>query len=221
MIKRTLISISILALLLIFLTCCSSSIETNDQNFIEKNINSLLDSTVFDRRRLVVPSPEDFKDSLSRKRLNERTVFTKNMILSPLTIVLKDSIKPINDLKDFFYKIESLKSELDYKAIIEEDLSAQTTLKIELSKFEIDSSKYTIISNTDFEKGMELLGSQKLERDPPICSLSRIYYNKEKNLGAFKMSIVYSGLDGHGVIVFIKKENGNWVIDRITEEWIA
>jgi hypothetical protein len=108
MIKRTLTSISILALLLIFLTCCSSPIKTNDQNFIEKNINSLLDSTVFDRRRLVVPSPEDFKDSLSRKRLNERTVFAKNMILSPLTIVLKDSMKPISNLKFFFPKLSIL-----------------------------------------------------------------------------------------------------------------
>jgi hypothetical protein len=68
---------------------------------------------------------------------------------------------------------------------------------------------------------MQLLGNQKLERDPPICSLSRIYYNKEENLGAFRMSVVYGGRDGHGVIIFIKKENGNWVIDRITEEWIA
>jgi hypothetical protein len=151
----------------------------------------------------------------------DRANFKKNLNLSPLHIVLVHSIKPISNLKDFFSKIENFKSNLDYKTIIEEDVSPQTTLKIELSKFEIDSSKYTIISHADFEKGMELLGSQKLERDPPICSLSRIYYNKEESLGAFRMSVVYSGRDGHGVIVFIKKENGNWVIDRITEEWIA
>jgi len=110
---------------------------------------------------------------------------------------------------------------LDYKAIIEEDLSAKTTLKIELSKLEIDSSRYTIISHTDFEKGMELLRNQKLERNPPICSFSRVYFNREQNLGAFQMSIVFSGRDGHGVIVFIKKENGIWVVDKIIEDWIA
>ncbi|WP_040281284.1 hypothetical protein [Psychroserpens damuponensis] len=207
-------------LLLILVTCCTTSKNT-EKIFFQKNINTLLDSAVFDRRRLVVPSPQDFKDSLSRSKLMERANLKMNLNLSPLHIILLDSIKPISNLNDFFSKIKYFKSELDYKAITEEDISAQTTLKIELSKFEIDSSKYTIISHTDFKKGLKLLGNQKLERNPPICSLSSIYFNKEENLGAFKMSIVYSGLDGHGVIVFIKKENGNWVIDKIIEDWIA
>jgi hypothetical protein len=205
---------------LVWLISCSS-IKNEDHSFFEKNISTLLDSTVFDRRKLVVPSPEDFKDSLSRSKLMERANLKKNLNLSPLHVILVDSMKPISNLNDFFSKIKYFKSELDYKTIIEEDLSAKTTLKIESSKFEIDSSKYTIISHTDFEKGMELLGNQKLERHPPICSLSRIYYNKEKSLGAFRMSIVFSGRDGHGVIVFIKKENGIWVIDKIIEDWVA
>jgi len=91
-------------ILLIFAFSCSS-IKNKEDVFFHKNINTLLDSTVFDRRRLVVPSPEDFKDSISRSKLMERANLKKNLNLSPLHVILVDSIKPISNLKDFFLKL--------------------------------------------------------------------------------------------------------------------
>nr|WP_321225449.1 hypothetical protein [uncultured Psychroserpens sp.] len=188
-------------------------------SFFTDNFSSLLDSTVFDRRKLVVPSPDDFKDSISRKKLNQRAELKKNLHLPAMTILIVDSIKPISDLDGFYKKVRS--SKFSYESIIENKSTLDKVSKIDITKLKVDDSKYKLIYYSDFEKRKELSGDIVKPNNSPICSLSNIYFNKKQSLGAFRMSVVYSGLDGHGVIVFIKKENGNWVIDKIIEEWIA
>lgn len=202
------------------LMCCGQ--DSNEQhNFFSNNLSALLDSTVFDRRRLVLPSPEDFKDSTSQNNLKERVKIKSNIELPALTIAIIDSIKPISDLDSFFKKIKQFKSNSNFESTFENEVIDDEIHKIDITKFKVDDSKYELIYYSDFEKKKGLSGNIIKTDNTPICTLSKIYFNKEQNLGVFRMSIVYSGLDGYGVIVFIKKENGNWVIDKIIEEWIA
>ncbi len=51
--------------------------------------------------------------------------------------------------------------------------------------------------------------------------LSRIYFNKEKTIGALSLGLVHGSLNAIGVIVIIKKENNRWIIKKIIEDWIS
>ena len=211
--------LALFSLSILLISCGKENKEQS--NFFTDNFSSLLDSTVFDRRKLVAPSPEDFKDSTNQNNLKERVKIKSNIELSALTIAIIDSIKPISDLDNFFKKIKQFKSNSNYESIFENEVIDDEISKIDITKLKVDDSKYKLIYYSDFEKRKELSGDIVKSDNSPICSLSNIYFNKKQSLGAFRMSVVYSGLDGHGVIVFIKKENGNWVIDKIIEEWIA
>jgi hypothetical protein len=202
-----------------FILACNNSNHNEEYKILSDNFGSLLDSTLIDRRRLVVPSPEDFRDSTSQSNLKERVKIKNDIQLSPLTVVLRDSISPISDLDSFYEDIRQFKS--NYKSIIENEFIENEVYKIDISSFKIDNSKYELISYFEFEKRKELLDETRKTSDVPIYSLSRIYFNKDQNFGAFKMNIVYGRLDAYGVIVFIKKENNEWVIDQIIEDWVS
>jgi hypothetical protein len=52
-------------------------------------------------------------------------------------------------------------------------------------------------------------------------TLSRIILNRSKDKGMFEISYIAGRLMGKGLIIFIKKENGAWKIEKCKTIWIS
>lgn len=51
--------------------------------------------------------------------------------------------------------------------------------------------------------------------------LSRIQFDTEKKYGVLSASIECGSMCGYGYLIYIKKENGKWIVDSIKDSWIA
>jgi len=56
---------------------------------------------------------------------------------------------------------------------------------------------------------------------PGIVLLSRIQFDDEKKYGVLTAGIECGGLCGYGYLIYIKKVNDKWVVDKIEDGWIA
>ncbi|PIF31231.1 hypothetical protein CLU81_1716 [Flavobacterium sp. 9] len=54
-----------------------------------------------------------------------------------------------------------------------------------------------------------------------IVILSRIQFDDEKKYGVLTAEIECGGLCGYGYLIYIKKVNDKWVVDKIEDGWIA
>lgn len=201
-------------LLLLFLMIFSCNEKADDD--LEKHIyyslfNDIVDSTITDFRTLVVPSIIDFENKeLLQKRKNEKL----DSINEPLKLVLIDSIGIISDLDSFFNKIKSQMPNSDYKSIINnEENKNKKVFEISTDSINIYKSKYELVKY-NFNK-------PNLDNSVGTLRLSRIYFNQDKDLGVFSLSIIYGKLNALGVLIIIRKENDKWQIEKIIEDWIS
>ncbi len=51
--------------------------------------------------------------------------------------------------------------------------------------------------------------------------LSRIQFDKQKQLGILEAGFSYCSRCGRGFVIFIKKKNNKWVVDKIQPTWIS
>lgn len=209
------LNVVLIVLIAIFLyTCDNTSSHSEEYEVFSSQINSLIDATLVDTSNLLIPSPNDFKDSISKRNFKERSKISSNKESMPLKVILKDSIYPLNDLVDLSSKVKQMNSKDDYSFVLKNDCESLQPYTINIAGFKIDKSKYNLIRYSEYN---EKEGSN----NPAIYSLSRICFNEKNNLGVFKVSIIYSGLNAYGVIVFIKKEKDEWIIDQIIEDWVS
>ena len=54
-----------------------------------------------------------------------------------------------------------------------------------------------------------------------IIILSRIQFDDEKKYGVLTAGIECGGMCGYGYLIYIKKVNNKWVVDKIEDGWIA
>jgi len=186
-----------------------------EQNIYNNIFNKLLDSTITDYRVLVVPSPSDFKSEDAMNILKEKSKNLKKIKREPLIIRVRDSVIEVNELKKFYKKIKPFLLLDDYKALINNN-DSKKPYKININKLVIDKDKYELVYESKDNKWLSKLDKERLSG---ICQVSRIYFNKEQNIGALSLSIVYGKLNAYGVIVIIKNQNNKWIIDKVIKDW--
>ena len=92
--------------------------------------------------------------------------------------------------------------------------------KIELASFN-NNGKYLFKYVSEFPEGSEMWNTKYSFKLDGVISFSRIYFDKKKNYGVLEGGTTYGKLNGNGWVVFIKKENEKWVIDKIEGTWIS
>lgn len=215
--KRKTFSIYMLTFLAIVCLRCKN--KSNEENrILADNLLALIDSTIVDYRILVVPSPTDFIDSLKIKKLKETAQKRKDS-LRPLPVIVHDTFYHISEVESFYQKIKANSTLEEYKSIINNQNvnSNNDDCQINLKQFGIQSTKYEILTPNQFQK---LYSKNKTFKNGVAnYSFSRMYFNESKDLGFFKVDIVYGRLNAYGVIVFIKKEKGVWQVEKIVADW--
>lgn len=212
-------SLTIKIVIILFCTCftfnCKSNSTTLEKNIFHEIFDELVDLTITDYRKLVVPSPDDFENNESKRKLNERAETKRNEVLDPLIVFINDTIKVPNFQKEQLNKIKPHLEEKDFVSILEKIKKNNEKLTFEYKLFEVDTSKYKLLSFNDKREK-----EYKMRTDLATYSLSRISFNEERTVGVFSISIVYSGLNAYGFIVIIDKtDSNNWKINKLIEDW--
>ena len=74
---------------------------------------------------------------------------------------------------------------------------------------------------SEFPQRREIWNTNYLFEFGGVVSFSRIYFDKDKRYGVLEGGTTYGKLNGNGWIVFIKKDSGKWIIDKIEGTWIS
>ena len=166
-------------------------------------------------------SDKKIKDSISNKyssdyikiisEFEKRTEKIKDDTNKKI-IVVNDSVYELKDtdLSEFTSHFKNI----EYK------LNNENLYKIDLSIFE-NNEKYNFKYLSKFPK-RSIIWKERF--DFPLSAIvyfSKIQFDENGRFGVLTGSITYGKLNGHGVLIFIKKESNKWVIDEIKETWIS
>ncbi|MFC2185704.1 hypothetical protein ACFCT7_00210 [Fulvivirgaceae bacterium LMO-SS25] len=153
---------------------------------------------------------EEFEYKLNNRKLDS----------SRLVIVVSDSLITINRNS----LLNSILTEKGFNENFEVDPtwrslaiklvdSTSHSRKFDLSKI-TEAGRYNIENDEDYEK-------KEIERVIGAVRFSRVAFDDEFNRGCFYYSFVCGGECGEGVIVFIRKVKGKWIIEGIRQLWIS
>jgi len=136
-----------------------------------------------------------------------------------------DSLKLIIAISDSTNLLDEneKKKFLDYYENIELDTSnIAFRYKIKIDSLHADKKlKFKYLS--EFPKGINIW-SNKNDYNfflNGATSFSRIQFDKTLSYGVMTSGYTIASLSGYGVLVYIKKINGKWVIDKIESTWIS
>lgn len=154
------------------------------------------------------------------------TVSYKQMYL-PDSKFDEDVAKTINDTTKQFILVDSIRavkmesiSELKnyYKNITVSNTNNGPAYKFDYKEF-IDNRKYifTQASKTKLDS-LQKIGGYSVNG---IISLSRIQFDDTQKFGVFTVDYSTGARVGRGFLIFIKMENGKWVIDKVKQTWVS
>ncbi|MDV7188595.1 hypothetical protein R3X25_15010 [Lutibacter sp. TH_r2] len=225
--------------ILIILTNCAKkeSISDFDKTIMQDIFLTLIDNS-YDNLEFRLPPPppypelfyetesQEIKDSIIEitKIKYEQKVFEIEKRYEnfkkgnqKILIVVSDTIENISSS----YKERLIKHFENSKIEFDDSWDYyKTGYIIDLKNFR-RNDKYVFKHSTSFPKQ---IWKWKLENNSDlkaVVSFSRIILDKSKNFGILTGGISYARLNGNGFIVFIKKENGKWVIDSKEGTWIS
>ena len=129
---------------------------------------------------------------------------------------LKLKVKKWKEYKTSYYKkIPKYNNEFTI-AIVEniESFANIPSTKIDFKKIQ-NTKKFIFKPRTEFPSSMDIWKENLKYNFAGIFSFSRIEFNDDKLIGELWVSYSCGGLCGQGGIVYIKKYNGNWEIEKI------
>ncbi len=122
-------------------------------------------------------------------------------------IIIIDTTTNLNDIDSVLIFQELQNSDIDFKGINKEG---------RMSLSDIDNkSKYTLQALEGFD--WKSLDSTRVG----IVSFSKVMFNADKNKSAVYYAWICGGLCGHGSLVYLKRIDKKWVIERVDELWIS
>jgi len=144
-------------------------------------------------------------------------------------IVEKDTSRTLIIVFDtIYYQSKNIKSIYprynDKIKFIKDTTGKSSEYLFDLSQFK-NSNKYIFKYRTKFPERSKIW--KYIRENPPenyfggVISFSKIQFDKTKEYGVLSGGISYAGLNGHGGLIFIKKENNKWVIDKIIGTWVS
>ena len=200
-----------------------------EQKVLDQLLISLVDSSYKDNR-LYTLSPRLGKDlfdkngkwidrdTLGQGRRDEEYELERKALKNDtvnLVIAINDTVNPISDedmlliareFPDFKLNADNQNGPEKYKL----DLASQTNHKF-LFKYISELPRDIEFKNWE-NKYKKFAGS---------LMFSRIQFDNKKENGVLSIGYYCGGKCGVGYLVFIKKINDNWVIDKVVDTWIA
>lgn len=208
--KKTSLLISILFCL--FFSCQKEVSDLEfEQRVMYQVFSKVLDSVYRDRKLIIPPPPKNFKEQL-REYNDELAIYKKDT--SKRVIIIDDNVRG-------FYLDNKLKNPLKDFEMPTDTLSFSKSYKFDISR--IDTKKHEFKYRSAFPENDYLIWEEKnynyhLSGE---ISVSRIIFDKFKERGFFNCSYICGMKAGMGYYVYIKKDKGNWVIDKIENIWIS
>jgi hypothetical protein len=222
--KQTFVIISIL---LVLIVCNKKQSELEfEQSVIYEIFPALIDSLHFDSRNITPPPPKPIFD----KKNNIIGIDTTGMakIFSEykkrMAELKADSIKLIIAIKDSAYSLEKRRKNELIKHFSNKNLSLNNSSTNTKYKIDINSltanSKFLFRYYSEFPPGRAIWTKDYDFQFSGIMSFSRIQFDSTKSYGILTSGFTFGLFRGNGGNIFIKKENGKWIIDEIisTEE---
>ena len=132
-----------------------------------------------------------------------------------------DSVKMYVAVRDFANSLESKEKNQLLKHFSEQNLKLDKTdlsteYKIELNKFKTDN-KYHYKYLSGFPKGKYIWETNYNFHLSATSYLTRIQFDTTKSFGILKIGMGCGPLCGNGYIVFIRKGNEKWIIDKMVK----
>lgn len=206
-----------------------NNLKKAEQKIIEDIFPELFKQTFQDFRKIPTPPPppaNDSKEELEKmdkafeKSKEDHKIFLDTTKFAPLYVIVNDSAWgiPKSELKRMFEKDNENIKFIDTTVF-------KKSFKIDLRSINLGKD-YVLKYKSDFSQNIgELIKDdalkhpwkeeKQLQQFSGMLSLSRIYFNKEHNYGFLNVSFSCGKLCGCGYIVFVKKENNKWTIDKI------
>jgi hypothetical protein len=91
---------------------------------------------------------------------------------------------------------------------------------IDLNKI-TKNNKFIFKNNSEFPNSYEIWQKKYPFQFGSIITCSNACFDISKKHGFINVGVTCGGLCGRGYLIFIKKINGKWKIDKIEETWIA
>lgn len=224
---------SIVLLVIILFIGCNKRESTLDyeKNVMNQIFSDLIDSLYYDLRTepLVFPPPpagvyisEDIrkKNKLSFEKMRQEHELNKQKILndtSRILIIVHDTVSKYTDQNNKY---------LENIVFLNDTSSMNLEYVIDLSKFS-ENKKHLFSYRSKFPNVRGRQFYRELRKNPPlnhfgaVVGFSKISFDKEKNHGVLSAGISYGILNGSGFIIYIKKDNDKWIIDKIFPTWIS
>ena len=207
--------------------------------FEKKVMNEIfldLVESVFTDSRLIPPPPLPSNPESSTDKVFILSDSMKNENLKRYEKILadfekrkleieKDTSRVVIAVDDTVYKgyrISPLTLKKHYQNVELQINIAEDTVeyKIDLKPFN-NNKKYLFKYLSEFPQRRDIWNTNYLFEFGGVVSFSRIYFDKDKRYGVLEGGTTYGKLNGNGWIVFIKKDSGKWIIDKIEGTWIS
>lgn len=217
--KQTFLLISMFLLLI---NCEEKQSELEFEKSVAYEIfPALIDSLHYDFRLKPTPPPKAIYDEQG-KYIGTDTTGTKKVIAEyhKRRAELKaDSVKLVIAINDSVYPLKKKESNQLLKHFAEHNLKLDSTdlsgkYKIDLNKLRADKKlRFKYLS--EFPKGSAIWKKEYDFHLSETTGFSRIQFDSTKSFGILQSGMGCGKLCAIEVRVFIRKENGKWVIDKI------
>ena len=190
------LNISLFSLIFfIFFSCRKQSNNEFEQNVFNDVFISAVDSTLIDMRTYL-------GFDYSKKQIDSIKMDTLNRV-----IAFNEKIEGVvNIFKEDLPK--------NYKPI------SDSIWTFNLTKF--NTQKYIFKKSSELSTENELIEWQKkYPKFVGSLGFSQIYFDKERNNGAFQVAYNCGSKCGLGYVVYIKKEHKKWKIQTVKRTWIS
>lgn len=192
-----------------------------EQSVVYEIFPVLMDSLHFDYRLFPPPPPIPIYDK-SGKYIGIDSIATEEVLKNFKKKRAKfetDSVKLITAIDDSTSILENIEKNSLLEHFSDFDLKLDTIniigkYKIDIKRLKADE-KIRFKYMSDFPKGRAKWTTKYDFHLNATTGFSRIQFDSTKNFGVFNSGIGCGVLCGIGVRVFIKKENGKWIIDDI------
>lgn len=199
-----------------------------EQDIITELFPVIFKKTFQDYRKIPIPPPPPLNDSKEELKKMQKAfeesienykIFLDTTLFVPLYVIVNDSAYSIPkfELKRMY---EEEKGDIKFL----DTTTFKKSFKLDLSQIDL-SKDYILKYRSDFSFPIDELIKIDWQKHPSeeihlhqfsgMLGLSRIYFNKEQNYGFLHVSFSCGKLCGCGYRVFIKKNKGKWIIDKI------
>jgi hypothetical protein len=228
--------ISFLILLILISSCEKKTVEFEFEKAVMTEIfPSLVDSICVDSRKMLPPpmlgelvSDTEGHVSLDSTKATRAQIIEYRKWQKERERIEKDTSKVVIAFDPFLKKGDfrfsnnnNLEKKYPFLETYIEDDDTIKAYRFDYEKLKLHNN-FKLKNLSEFPKGRYDIWETKYRFIfSGVLHLSRIQFNKNKKHGVLEASFTCGSLCGQGFIIFIKKNNTKWIINKIHPTWIS